>query len=297
MAQQEDVLFCKIAISNGLVSERDAQKALALCEKREREEGKRPQIGSVFTKYNLMKAQEVQRIYDAVRKRSGGTGAAPARGPGGRPRPAGGVRGARPRPGQASARASRDPEGARPRGGIDQQTMVMGIGGILALVVIVGVILYIVFSQRGAPDEKKGRPRVSDTEAAAAAEKLAASSSAKPGASPKAPVGPKVPPAPQVREAPKDYMNDLKAVIADARKDKVDDPQRGLDALDKWAKDFDKMGYTKPRDLLDALAELREAVGKAAKPAESGGSAEPAPPAESAAGSPAPVEKEAEKEP
>src|SRR5262245_45640274 len=72
MAQKDDVLFCKIAIQNGLVTAENAQKVLALCDKREREAGRRPPIGAVFSKYNLMRSRDVEVIYEAVRKRSGG---------------------------------------------------------------------------------------------------------------------------------------------------------------------------------------------------------------------------------
>src|SRR2546426_4065790 len=71
MSQKEDVIFCKIAITNGLVTEEQAQKVLSICQKRENEQGRRPPIGDVFAKYNLMKSQDVRRIYEAVSKRTG----------------------------------------------------------------------------------------------------------------------------------------------------------------------------------------------------------------------------------
>ncbi|MDE0740405.1 MAG: hypothetical protein OSB83_14485, partial [Planctomycetota bacterium] len=71
MSQKQDLLFCKIAIANGRVSEDQAKKCLAIANKREQETGRRPTIGSVFSKYNLMGKQEVKFVYEAVYKRTG----------------------------------------------------------------------------------------------------------------------------------------------------------------------------------------------------------------------------------
>ena len=71
MSQKQDLLFCKIAIANGRVSEDQAKKCLAIANKREQETGRRPSIGSVFSKYNLMGKQEVKFVYEAVYKRTG----------------------------------------------------------------------------------------------------------------------------------------------------------------------------------------------------------------------------------
>ena len=71
MSQKQDLLFCKIAIANGRVSEDQAKKCLAIANKREQETGRRPTIGSVFSKYNLMGKQEVKFVYEAVQKRTG----------------------------------------------------------------------------------------------------------------------------------------------------------------------------------------------------------------------------------
>ena len=71
MSQKQDLLFCKIAISNGRVTQDQAKKCLAIANKRELETGRRPTIGSVFSKYNLMRKQEVQAVYEAIAKRTG----------------------------------------------------------------------------------------------------------------------------------------------------------------------------------------------------------------------------------
>ena len=71
MSQKQDLLFCKIAIANGRVSEDQAKKCLAIANKREQETGRRPTIGSVFSKYNLLCKQEVKFVYEAVQKRTG----------------------------------------------------------------------------------------------------------------------------------------------------------------------------------------------------------------------------------
>ena len=71
MSQKQDLLFCKIAITNGRVTQDQAKKCLAIAKKRELETGRRPTVGSVFSKYNLMRKQEVQAVYEAIAKRTG----------------------------------------------------------------------------------------------------------------------------------------------------------------------------------------------------------------------------------
>jgi hypothetical protein len=73
MSRQQDLLFCKIAVANGMVSEANAKKCLAIVNKREQDSGRRPQIGAVFSKYNILHRQQVQMVYEAVNKRMGGT--------------------------------------------------------------------------------------------------------------------------------------------------------------------------------------------------------------------------------
>ena len=74
MSREQDLLFCKIAITNGLVSEQQAKKAIAMANQKEQESGRRPMIGAIFSKYNLISQQEVQTLYQAVNKRLGTTG-------------------------------------------------------------------------------------------------------------------------------------------------------------------------------------------------------------------------------
>ncbi|MEM7231960.1 MAG: hypothetical protein AAF517_07300, partial [Planctomycetota bacterium] len=71
MGRQEDIVFCKVAIQAGYVSEDQAQKCLALCDRREREGNRRPMIGALFTKHNLLSQDQAQQVNHAVRKRLG----------------------------------------------------------------------------------------------------------------------------------------------------------------------------------------------------------------------------------
>lgn len=67
-------MFCKIAVANGMVTEEQAKKCLAIANKREQETGRRPQVGAIFSKYNLLRRQDVQMVYDAVNKRLAASG-------------------------------------------------------------------------------------------------------------------------------------------------------------------------------------------------------------------------------
>src|SRR5262245_42161963 len=69
MSREQDLLFCKIAITSGKVTQQDAQKCLALASRFEAEGKRRPQVGAIFLKHNLLSDADVQRIYGAVQKR------------------------------------------------------------------------------------------------------------------------------------------------------------------------------------------------------------------------------------
>ena len=58
MGREQDLLFCKIAISTKKVSQEDAQKCLALANRFEAEGKKRPQVGEIFLKKNLLNDQD-----------------------------------------------------------------------------------------------------------------------------------------------------------------------------------------------------------------------------------------------
>ena len=159
MSRQQDILFCKIAIQSGLVSQDNAQKCLALADRREKESNRRPMIGALFTKHNLLTTADVQRLNGAVAKRLGGDVVAPPAPPrsggrgsdqrngGGRARGPGGRGGRAPRPRRATK--------------IDQRTLFMGLGtGAVFVAVIVTIIILFV---RG------GGKKPGATESAAAA--------------------------------------------------------------------------------------------------------------------------------
>ncbi len=128
MSSKADILFCKIAITAGMVSQQQAQKVLAFVDKRQQETGRRPIVAAVFTKHQLMTTQQVQKVKAAVAKRLGE--AAPLHQPVSPRRTGGGGRG---------RRRGREKSGKRP---IDQQTLVMGAG---FGVVFVGVLITIIY--------------------------------------------------------------------------------------------------------------------------------------------------------
>ena len=71
MSKQEELLFCKIAIETGRVSEDEARRCLAYANKLEASGQARPRMGTVFVKAKLLGQQDVQRIYQAMQRRQG----------------------------------------------------------------------------------------------------------------------------------------------------------------------------------------------------------------------------------
>jgi hypothetical protein len=288
MSRRDDVIFCQIAISNGIITEDQARKALSLCDKREIEHGVRPMVGGVFTKHNLIQAQDVKRIYNAVEKRLGtsvgaGEPAAARRGPRRRPGPGRGE----PR-GRPAAKAARQQ--------IDQNTLIMGIGGAVAFLVILGIIFYIVFIKEGShekefrdarlvrgesptaketpPVEPKPKETPSAKEAvakeAAAKEAAAKEAAAKVAAAKETPkAAPPPPPTPVRRAMTSQDLQQMKMNITDARRgDDLD--HRALIGLHKLRKDNEEKGIENPPELLEFLKEFPSVP----TPAEGGGSSE-----------------------
>lgn len=269
-------MFCKIAITNGLVTEGDAQKVLALCNKRELEAGQRPRIGSVFTKYNLMRADDVQRIYQAVQKRTGGELGGTAVQRNGRGRGPGTATGRRPS-GRGKAARSAKP--------IDPQTLWMGIGGLVVVVLIVGTLLYLVLRPSGAPKPSSASTTgVAPVDTSLPAPSEPTSAAKKPPASSPA-VGAKSPPLPAGKPAAlaREALQELNTLLGDVRRTAGDDPAGARARLEQEKKKFEDKGLEVPAPLLEALQEISgngggsgtaggadEAVPGAAAPAEPG---------------------------
>jgi hypothetical protein len=171
MGREQDLLFCKIAISTKKVSQEDAQKCLAIANRFEAEGKRRPQVGEIFLKKNLLNDQDVLRIYGAVQKRMDAQGVveappAPVRaqpvqsaaGLAARPSAARGAAPARPRAGRP-VRAARS-QGAGE--GIDSTTLWLGIVfGVIALG-CVGAILFLLLKKPAEikpPDSVVGIPK------------------------------------------------------------------------------------------------------------------------------------------
>jgi hypothetical protein len=69
MSRDQDLLFCKIAIQSGKLTQEVAQQCLTLANRFEAEGKRRPQVGALFLQQNLLSKEDVQRIYGAVQKR------------------------------------------------------------------------------------------------------------------------------------------------------------------------------------------------------------------------------------
>ncbi len=219
MSQKQDLLFCKIAISNGRVTQDQAKKCLAIANKRELETGRRPTIGSVFSKYNLMRKQEVQAIYEAIAKRTG------------MPIPqAGGAAGK-----GAVARAGgkgRKPSFANdaPARRVDPNTLALGVAfGVIFLGIIVGLVVMFVIGPSKPEKPDDGAPAV----AGSAGETGTGAASGSPAAGSPA-TGPGGTPG-TAPSAPTEMRPDQKRVIvqklADARHASLTNTEQALSML------------------------------------------------------------------
>ncbi len=151
MSQEQDRLFCKVAISSGKVSQENALKCLALANKLEAEGKQRPDVALIFRKNNLLSDDDVRLIYGALSRRAqgksnGSAGARPAASPAGRTGVAGMGRpsvhpahAGRPMRVDRSVRST----GHHRKEAIDPATLWLGVtGGLVVLVcVIVGLVV------------------------------------------------------------------------------------------------------------------------------------------------------------
>ena len=136
MSRQQDLMFCKIAVANGMVSEDHARKCLAIVNKREQESGRRPHIGAVFSKYNILQRQQVQMVYEAVDKRMGGGV------PSARALPTA-SRGGRREPRAKRGFAGRDEQPTKRR--VDPTTLWVGVAfGVIFLGVVIALVVMFV---------------------------------------------------------------------------------------------------------------------------------------------------------
>lgn len=213
MARKQDLLFCKIAIAHGMVTQTQAQKVLAHIEKRERESGKRPRIGTVFAKADLIDGDQVRTIYEAINKRMGG----------------GGSRVAAPAGRRSSARRSRRArESVRPaRREIDPQTLWTGIGFGIVFLVVIGIIVFLFIRQNSRPD-----PSLAESSASEASTTPASQATSKPATSGSGGQPPEEGGSPTgLRKISPEQKHQLQQMVGDVRRDLGEDPRRGLELL------------------------------------------------------------------
>lgn len=266
MARREDVLFCQIAMSNGLITQQAAEKAIAFCDRKELESGRRPLIGAVFTKHNLMDNEAVKRVYAAVQKRLG-TSAVPQLVAGGRAKK--GKRGA--------AAAERR---AKPSHPIDPRTLWMGVGGIVAFVAIVGLMVFLVSKPSG-DQATAGGPTVAEDGGPGGPSGKGPGSSAG-GAGTSGGPAPAPQPVPS-RELPEHVKLQLDQTITDALSEKGTNPEMSLETLERVKRQLESQRYPPYPRLEQAISDVRASV------AAEGGAAAPeaTPPASGPATTPA----------
>ena len=234
MGRQQDILFCKIAISTGLVNQDQAEKCLILCDRREREGKRRPMVGAVFSKYKLMRAEEVQRIYAAVNKRLGSTAMSPTAGG----RLATRRRGRAGNSTRGNGAATRIRSLGRPRApkkSVDKNTLWMGIGFGVVFVGVLFVIMFL-FSKAGTSPAAKAPDLGSGTSVSSATREATRRETA-PRASP-------TPPPPQEIKAEQleldpEFVKQHKIALQRARLLAVSDirPDRALTHLKEFYKE------------------------------------------------------------
>ncbi len=234
MSREADILFCKIAITAGMVSEQQAQKVLAFVEKKERETGRRPIVAAVFTKHQLMTTEQVQKVKAAVAKRTGAPSAVH------RPAPA-----KRPAGGGAGRRRERGKPARRP---VDQQTLIMGAGFGVVFVGVLITIFYLYLVSGGSRGSEVSSAGSTPTPTEVSAEKRM-------GITPKD----KSPPVPEDKELPRDIVLDISQRMSDILTDRIDNPARARTAF-LAVKDFiderRRQGYIIPEDIESRLREM-----------------------------------------
>ncbi len=275
MSKSHDLLFCKVAMTAGMVTQQQAQKVLALVDRREQETGRRPMIGAVFSKYQILTPQEVQRVTEAVRKRAGDSVVAGARGAGG---------------GSGRGRSGGKPRGRpkKKKKPIDQQTLMMGVGfGVVFLGVVVA--LGVLFWGGG------GDPGPVDSTGSGGSP-MAASVGGNDDDIDDSDLGDELE-AEAERTLSGDAIQDLHSRFGDVMNDRIENPARALtafQAISAKIAEYERNGYVIPPDIQDRLGSTRSALADleggdgaspppAPDPAAGDGSAEPETPPEPAA--------------
>ncbi len=279
MSRQHDMMFCKIAVANGMVSEEQAKKCLALVNKREQESGRRPQIGAIFSKYNILHRQEVQTIYEAVNRRIGGppAGGVAAGPPGGAERARGGTR-ARGRRGRLPGAQEREPRKKK----VDPQTLWMGI---VFGIAFLGILLFLVVKFFVGPDKT---PTVTDDGEVASSDKDSGSSTGGGGNSGTGAsstggsstggsneggtgAGDAGAGAPPTNEIDSRQRGLIRQALADARDQEITDPARALAMVQNLRKEISKKKLVLPPEMEKEIKDLESSLKGSAGGGETGG--------------------------
>ena len=240
MPRDVDILFCKIAVTAGMVSREQAQKVLVFVDRRERETGRRPIVGAVFTKHQILSPQQVQRVKAAVAKRRGESVAVSQAGQVTRGR--GGTR-ARPRRQKA------------PKRPVDQQTLVMG--GAFG-VIFVGVLITIcyLFLVGGGGSEVAPSASSQGTTAASLQGRGLAALAGQDDTSRRVPT--------QVEmELPREIQGDIHNRLSDITQDRIDSPIRARNTLQNLKVELQNLrvrGFTIPDDIESRLTDVESGL-------------------------------------
>ena len=237
MSRDADILFCKIAITAGMVSQEQAQKVLAFLDRREREAGRRPLVGAVFAKHQLLSPQQVQKVNAAVTKRRGDAAVVTRSAP----TPRGEAGRARKRQGRKSSK--------RP---VDQQTLIMGSGyGVVFVGVLIALCyLFVVKSPGGGPS----------------ASTRAVTNGSLAGSGLASPSGREVSTAPPVeteKELDRQHLHNFNSSLGDILTDRIDDPRRArrsLGDLKSYIQGLRDQGYTIPANVEERLSDVESSL-------------------------------------
>lgn len=243
MSRQYDVLFCKIAVTAGMVDANKAQRVLAICNKKEQETGRRPMVGAVFTKYQLLSPEQVRKVNEAVTKRTGGAVTAPAV----RPKSARGA--------DDSGRRRKGRRGARSKKPLDQRLLATGGAFGVVFLCVLGVIVYLVLVSPGSGDGSNA----AFTRASIAT-----------GSSPSLSLEEEEEGSFEselLDELPAGVQRDLDLLFQDVLADRIDNPdraKRGYEELKRQLADREKDGYRIPLELRERVNAAADGLGVAA---------------------------------
>lgn len=244
MSRETDVLFCKIAINAGLVSAENAQQVIAFCNKREQDTGRRPLVGTVFAKNQLLTAEQVNKVNEVLARRTGvPVGRSTSRRKGPIRAPSGGKR-------KAGSKQARQRQRVQKRRPLDRRARTMGVGFSLIFLSVVVAIVWLYY--RNANDSETAEQQAVN----------AVTERDKPRKEEKQrPKEKKV----VLRDLPEDSQEELNFYLIDLKRSTIDNSENAWSLLEQVEGDiaeYQKQGFAVPEHIRQGLEETRASLQK-----------------------------------